>query len=314
MSNQAKLDQLFFPIVTGDVLTQVNGSNELIKVPGKKVLINAANNKPISVVGSGYEIITNREAFEYGKKCINTLFDMDDSNTPQVHRVEASGNFGFCFIDLIYRNQSLSVLIKDQYIPFVRIINSYNSLFRLSFKVGIYRVQCSNGLMFEDETIKIRFNHVKGAKKLMKIQISKDSFQAILDKFKTNIQIIIDAKIPQDYFFPMFCKALNLNFDLNADDEKKRIRERVKFDEIKSFFTDRFAGYKDELGNENYSLYNVITNAASFGFNSEKNHITRLNKRQSEAGSWLNSFTEMLKIGNVDYNEYLKDYLDLTKN
>ena len=314
MNAKLELEDLYFPVKTSKVFTLLDGTDKHVQIHGKKALINGKTNRPISVVSSGYEIITNKEAFLYGENCIRTLFELKGSDKVNIYKVSASDSLTFCNIDLFSKNQNLFVLIKDQYIPFVRVTNSYNTMFSLSFKVGIYRVKCSNGMISEDESIIINYSHVRGAKRRINFQVNKESFQEILNKFKTDIQILVDSAIPELYHFPIFCKALNLHFNLEEIDEKKKIREAEKLEQTKIFYEDKFNVYKKELGNDNYALYNVITNAASFGLNNEKSYKTKINKRQSRAGVWLRSFSELLKDGNIDYEEYLKGYLDLFKN
>lgn len=314
MSHKVEAKELFFPIIISDVLTNLPDSDKLIKFHGKHVLINGNTYKPISVVSDIYEIIKNEEAFEYGKKCLKELFDLKESEKIEIYNINASSNFSFCHIDLISRNNSLSIMIKDEYLPFIRITNSYNSMFKLSFRIGIYRIRCSNGSIFEDESIKIDFDHIKGAKKQINLGLKKEDLQNILNKFDSDIHCLINAKIPLEYYFPIFCKGLNLNFDLNSKNEKKKNLEIEKLNITSSFFKDKFKKYKDETNNDCYTLYNVMTEAATYGIDRKVSFVNRVNRNQMRVGSWLNSFTELIRKGDIDYKEYLKDYLELIKN
>lgn len=308
METEFDIKELFYPIITNKVLTQFDGSNKLLKIPGKKVLLNSITNYPISIVSDDYEIVTNEEAYKFGLDCFKTLFKLSSEDKIEVYNVISPRSLSFCHIDIIC-NEKLFPLGREQYMPFIRITNSYNKLFRLYFRVGVCRWICKNGMIFGADAIKFNYNHIKGSKKSINFEIQADNFQKILDRFKSNVEILMKSKPDPDYAFLMFCKGLGIvlnNKTMQSNEER--------IGEIKSEFAKVLKKYVSELGDNFYSLYNTITDIGTHGFRDEKMLTTKIHSRQSRAGYWLQDIARILRKGKINYEEYLKDYLDSSKN
>lgn len=306
------INDITFPVVKRSVYTTLD-NGKYIRIPNKKVLINTVSKKPLSIIGNEYEIITNEEAIQYGKSCIKTLFKFKDEKEVDFFNISGPDTLSFCHIDLTSKRNEFTVF-GEKFIPFVRITNSYNSMFRLSFKVGVCRYICTNGMIFDEDTIEFTYNHVKGAKKSLNFNVKSDEFEKILDKFKKNVETIRNKELPEKYSFLMFCKALGLSFDLNSIDKSKRARENSRLSMYETQFAEKLVKYKDEVGQNYYALYNVITDFCTYGMRGETLFITRMNSRQLRASRWLSEINSMFNIGGIDYEDYLKDYLSLRNN
>jgi len=169
-------------------------------------------------------------------------------------------------------------------------------------------------MIFDSDAIQFKYSHVRGAKKQLNFNIKSGEFGRILDKFKSDIEVLREKTLPEEHSFLMFCKALGLTFDLNNENEFKGAKEKERLETYRNNFNSKLDKYTKELSNNYYALYNVITDVGTKGFENEKLFVTKVNSRQSRAGSWLNQITGMLREGNINYNEYLMDYLDLLKN
>jgi hypothetical protein len=126
--------------------------------------------------------------------------------------------------------------------------------------------------------------------------------------------LILDNPIPDDYSFGIFCKAIGLKYNSNNDSDRVKKRNSKKFEQIEDYFYKRLTKYVNEVGNNFYALYNVITELATYGFEDEHKSALWTNGRQIKAGVWLNSVAEMLRKGNIDYREYLEEYLMIAEN
>jgi len=306
------LDHVIFSLDKSDIYAEL-GNNKLEKIPGKKALINSKTKRPLSIISNDYEIITNEEAYEYGKQCMRTLFKLGNNDGIELFNVVSPGTNSFCHIDLTIKNREF-VTIKDKFMPFVRITNSYNRMFKLSFKIGVCRYICLNGVIFDSDAIQFQYSHVKGAKRRLNFEIKSGEFERILNKFKNELEIIKEKQYPAEYSFLIFCKALGLIFDLNNENELKRAKEKEKLNSYRNNFNTRLDKYEKELGSNYYALFNVITDIGTFGFENDHLYVTKVNSRQTRAGYWLNQISELLSAGEINYDEYLNDYLELLKN
>lgn len=306
------INNLTFPLEMRSVYTKLDDGIQL-RIPGKKVLLNSVNKLPISIVSPEYEIITNQEAYEYGIICMKTLFNICKENEIELFNIIAPEKLSFCHIDLTGKKLSHNIL-DEKYIPFLRITNSYNSMYKLSFKIGFCRYICKNGMIFDEESIKFSFCHVKGLKKIIDFRIKAEEFESIKSKFIMNLGILKKYNCPDQYSFPMFCKVLGLNFDLNDPNETKKAAAIIRLRDCHNQFDVTLKKYRAALGNNYYALHNTITEISTKGFTGEKLLVTRINSRQQKAGSWLKEITYKLSNDKLNYEEYLEDFMNLAKN
>gem|GEM_PF-632419 len=308
-TDNVTLDDVIFSLEKRDVFVDL-GNHKLDKIPGKKAIINANTKKPISIIGNDYEIITNKEAYEYGIQCMKTLFKLNGNDGIELFNIISPETRSFCHIDLFIKDKDF-VTLEEHYRPFVRVTNSYNRMFKLSFKIGVCRNICKNGMIFNSEAISFNYSHVKGAREKVNFKIKADEFERILNKFKSDMEIIREKTFPAEYSFLIFCKALDLTFDLSNVDELKSARETERLTSYRNIFNNKLDKYEKELGSNYYAIYNVITDIGTHGFDNDKLFATRVNSRQAKAGIWLDQITEMLRKENINYEVYLKDYLEL---
>ncbi len=309
------LKDIIFPISKAPVFAMIKGkTDKYIRIPGKESLINSVSNNPLSVVSNDYELITNEQAYEYGKKCMQTLFGMEENSKIDLFNIIAPKSLSFCHIDLFANKSEFKFHTIEEYKPFVRVTNSYNAMFRLSFDVGFCRSICKNGVIFGEESIKFKFSHTRNFKKEINFEVHKDGFEILLNKFKCDIDVLLNHILPKEYIFPMFCKALSLNIDMDSAIEEVNIKKLENLNKTKKFVDGLFSKYMGQIGDNYYALYNTLTEAATFGFEDENLYVTRVNSRQKRAGAWLSEISGLLRTGEVDYESYLEDYLKLLRN
>lgn len=308
IQNNVSLKEITFPVDTAPVYIKTDkSSNNFMQVKGKKAIINTNTNNPISIVSDGYEIITNKEAYEYGIICLKTLFKTGNEDIFKVYNIITPMTMSFCHIDLINEKINFSLFKNDKYIPFIRITNSYNTMFKLGFRIGICRSICKNGVIFGEDSIKYSFNHLKNSIKEIDFKIKEKEFETIFSKFKINVQNLINNTFPSQYSFALFCKAINYDTDVMNYDEKTKIRKLDNFNKLKKYFDSKHLYYTKEVGNNYYALYNVITDYSSNGIDNNESLAVRMNGRQLKAGLWLDDISELIRKNNIDFEDYLGD-------
>jgi len=306
------LQDLTFPLEKRPIFTNLEKGKQ-ISIPGKVVLMNSNTEQPISVVSKNYELITNEEAYNYGKNCMKTLFNISNDSDIELFNIIAPIKNSFCHIDLTSPKCSFEVF-GEKHLPFIRITNSYNKIFSLSFKIGVCRFICKNGLIFDEDAIWFKYNHVKGTKKEIDFEIKKDEFNAIINKFKSDVEYLQKYKINYNEPFLIFCKALGLRFNINNTNKSLKEKAILKLENFKNQFNSVLEKYTIEFGHNYYALYNTITELGSKGFAGEPSPVLRINSWQRSASYWLDNFTNLIRNGNIDYSEYLEEYIELIKN
>jgi len=303
------LEELFFPVTSQDIFTKIGESEKLIRIPGKQVLINASNNTPISVVSDDYEIVTNKDAYEYGSDCLNKLFKLKNNDSIEIFNIFRPSTLSFCHMDLVCPTKKFEYK-KEQFVPFVRITNSYNKLFKLYFRIGICRSICENGMIFGEDSIKFSFNHMRGKKDKVSFDINPDDFEKILNKFKSEIEVLMENKFNFEYSRPMIYKGLGLNLAIH--EKTKKQREFVI--NLENKISVLLKIYQKSLGDSFYTIYNIITDIGTRGIDDESLLVTKIHSRQARAGKWLSSVSQILRNNKFIYADYLRDYPDLHMN
>lgn len=309
---ELSIDDICFPVKDEKIFLK---SGDKYKVASSyRAILNSDSGALISVVSKFYKLIPNTKAYEYGIKCMRELFELHKEDEIKVFNIISPKLLSFCHIDLVCNNRDFTI-IKDNYMQFVRVTNSYNTTYKLRFSVGFCRSICKNGNIFDSNSIEFNFCHTKKENtENINFKIKKEEFQTLKKKFVRNIEYLNEIKIDSRYLFALFCKALDIKFNLNGNStalQKELAHE--KLDNYQSYFYKKYEEYSKELGDNLYSLYNVITDFSSNPIEINSFYTNTYNSNQRRAGKWLFDFTEMHKEG-LNIEDYLKDYLYLKRN
>lgn len=311
MARITNIDALLFPVELRPLFTEIkiHGKNLKIEVPNNKIVVNRQTGNPIGVVSSNYRLITNQEAINLGKKCLRGLFGSEEADNIEVFKVDAPSTGSYCHIDLIHKNYVMNLWDEkkhsDIYIPYIRITNSYNTTRALRFDVGFCRKVCLNGVIFESETIKFTFSHVKyELDKDILFLFQQNKISKLFKKFATYTRKLKDFQIRYEQSMRLITSLFNIKKEKEIDFSNKKedkAEYKLLIDEIEK----KLKFYIGELGSNGYSLFNVITDMASHPI---KNRYFRrdMNSMQRLAGNWINSFQEEIKKPSFDIEKYLK--------
>ena len=302
IQNNKILQNVLFKVGVQDLLYETNAEYDKSSksVPHYKALINLENNEVLSIVTENYHLVTNAEALNMGKAAIRKLFDADvisDSDFVPF-RVWHNKKKTACSIDLIYQSVRFDVFKQDTWLPFVRVINSYNKQYKLKFEIGFVRSICTNSIIFEGKTIKYDFAHSKGAIPA-EIQVSPFAYQDQKASFITHLENFAKYNVKRDNVISHVYKALNIE----KKDFEKKPEIKADFDEL---IINIWSFYSKDDNNTAYSLFNVLTDLSS---NHPLGKLTGLLKFDSNIytstliSKWVKVYSDALK--QKDYNEVL---------
>lgn len=263
------IDDLLFPVELHPVFTEIeiNGSTLKIEVPNNRIVVNNKTNKPLGVVSSTYKLITNQDAIELGKKCAKELFGSVEAENIEVFNVDAPSTASYCHIDLVHKNYIMNLWDEkkrsDVYIPYIRITNSYNTSRALRFDIGFCRKICLNGVVFESETIKFTFRHVKyELDKDISFSLEQGKVKVLFDKFISYANKLMEFSITTDHSMRLITTLFGIKRVEEIDFESKK-EDKSEYDALIEAIEEKLKKYIDELGENGYSLFNVITDIAS---------------------------------------------------
>lgn len=250
-----------------------NGKQRMVKFDNNMVAtVNGSTGKPLGLVSKNYEIIQNRDAFDF-------VDSMGDSLIFEKAGQTASGMM-YIIARLADRN-----ILGDTYQPFVILENSFNGAFSLKAAICPLRIVCQNQLRMAfkeaENTVIIRHSgNISGKmENARKVLMASDEYlkamNAMAEKLATTkISADTESKII-DLMYPM------------RDDMNIRTIHRIE-DKRAEFLN---AYNVDDNQNFRGTLYGMINAAADIDTHSEP-----FRKRDN----WI----EKRFIGSVDSNGY----------
>ncbi len=304
--NKLKLEKAFFPVYKEHVFWKDKRGVDRI-IPNSYCLVDDSGHH-LSTVSDKYNLVTNRQAYQWADYVIQGVFPRQTLSDFECFNMYMPSTRASCRMDLIipqsYKHPFGSM--KESWIPFIRISNSYNKTITLKYEIGFCRWICKNGVIFGQRGMTLSFNH---SKKITQEQIYKTivasrreigeidslwfTFQGKLNKLKS-------IHVPQTAWLPIYCKA----FSVDATDEDLTERQIDTMAERADRILRTTKEYADELGENAYALMNVLTDFASFpvGTNSPASVV---HGYQRKVGSWVNDFLVEAKKEDFSLDAYI---------
>lgn len=307
MARNTDIGKILFPVHEERVYL----AGQSKPVPRFKAIIGTTSKgvkKTFSVVSDEYKLITNQEALQMAKDIHLKLFSGAKADSFEVFNIIAPDTKSFCQIDIIDKNYTLNILKQEVYVPFVRIHNSYNKSRSLKFDIGFCRKLCDNGVIFEKNTVMLRFAHTKqqlNNKDLIKVNV--DHLKKLETEFKNLIEKSTEIPLPVEYFVPLAAKVLGRNFNLS---EKNPNKLEVNVSKMNDFVQLIQTHSKKYIGGENfgqtaYAFFNVLTDYVS---NNNALPAGSINGLQTKCGMWINQVGNLVQKPGFSWEQEIKEY------
>lgn len=309
MPRLTKLDEVLFPVDEHPVFVSFPDpeGQALLPVPEKKAIVHQKTRRVLGVVSRNYKLVTNQQALEMADQCCRTVFPETNSGEWEVTAVDAPGTAGHCYLDLVHNSARLDfsgVSAKDRpdvFGPFIRVTNSYNALRALSFDIGFYRKVCKNGLILPGTVITFRFSHVRREiGETIEFRVDQGRLVQLKSSFSQFLGSLRSCEVPRPLFAPLIHGVLCLK-----EPEQEVDRKGPEWSTLSGHLTEMSNRYGDDLGNNAYAVFNVITEFAS---HPPHNRFVRRDRHSMQrlAGSWLNAFSQECRKPAFSLEAYLK--------
>jgi len=311
------LNDVLFPVQEHPVFVSVKGKagERRLAVPYKKAIVNCENDRVLGIVSRDYRLVTNQEALDWALDCCHTVFPETKPSEWSVKAADAPGTGGHCFIDLAHNSTALDfsfVAAKDRpdtFGPFIRVTNSYNRVRALAFDIGFYRKVCTNGMILPDSIIQFRFTHLsRDIGETIEFRVAQDRLAKLRTEFDHYLGHLRACVVPRVQFERFLFAVLSIR---RPDSLKPASREAEEWDSLRTHAGSLCNRYADELGENAYAVFNVVTDFASHPpanrfVGRERHSLQRL------AGSWVSEFSEECRKPGFRLDEYLngKDRAD----
>ncbi len=282
------------------------GENEFIRLPRHYAILDVLRRYVISVVThDNYELIRNEDAFDIAThKVVPKIFPRADKNSFLCNQVVLSESRGICYIDLCCHAYRPPRPFKDVWMPFIRIVNSYNKTYKLSFVLGFCNRTSQNRVIFADKMVPLSSTHNDVVNKLEKeIQEKFHDISRFEVEFYDRLSELKKFYFPRKLILALYCMV----FGARAEDSRRMsFRAREKIHDFVESMDNWTREFYEAHGDNAYAAFCVLAAAASRPvsyFTSEN----RMNSLQEKVGKWSHDFTDHVKNPSFDMDEYLSE-------
>lgn len=307
MKSQTSVQNLLFDVdqVPVEAVVGTNGHTRRIHIPGKKALIHQGTGHVLGVVGRDYRVVTNREAVNLAQEVCGKAFPGLSSVEWEAKRASAPRTLSYAHIDLMHRTHVLNYLgseigPSDPYTPFLRVTNSFNGARALRFDIGFMRKHCSNGVIFEEKVATIKASHSKEALAQLQIEITGRSLPQMWDEFSKFLTTVRSISMTAGQSTLALKTVLHLP-DPKADDKLAR---KEALEALDADFSARLSGYRQELGENAYAVFNTLTDIAARPPERPCFQQTR-ETIEKRSGRWLKELARQSQTSGFDLNAWI---------
>ena len=287
--------------------TRINlakSEKEFIRLPRHYGILDVERRHVISVVTQdNYELIRNVTAFGIAKhRVVPKIFPRAEKNSFLCNQVVLSESRGICYIDLCCYCYRPPRPFKDVWMPFIRIVNSYNKTYKLSYVLGFCNRTSQNRVIFADKMVPLSSTHNDVVNKLDKeIQKKFHDISRFEVEFYDRLLELKKFYFPHKLVLALYCMVFGVRAE---DSQHMSFRAREKIHDFVESMDNWTREFFDAHGDNAYAAFCVLAAAASRPvsyFTSEN----RMNSLQEKVGKWSHDFTDHVKNPSFDIDEYL---------
>ncbi len=304
----------FFPVELKPVFIQSSRqSGDLFgyhALPRHFAVVESESDYVFAVVTENYKLVTNQQAYELAAEALKVVFDFTALKDMACLKIIMPKTRSFCHIDLIHKESDFEPWKDDQWIPFIRITNSYNRTHRLRFEIGFCRMTNFNEVIFESKSVEISFAHTKQLHDIMlRWHENLGEIKELEIEFVNQLRNLERFHVPRRWMLPLACKVFGVQLNPKSSISPNKIKELTLFrNAIDQLTNDYFSA----LGEQGYAALNVLMDYASqpVGVMSPEN---RIDGYQRKAGDWINDFSQQIESREFSFEKYLNDYITTSK-
>lgn len=307
--SSVQLEDVLFGVELQTLYAEVKQPDKLftkqMPVPNHFGVINQKSGQVLSVVGKDYRLISNQNALDIGKQLFRQLYPSVKPEELIPFKVIAPASKASVHIDLIHPNVNFKVFKQETWLPFLRVSNSYNRVLALTFEIGFVRALCSNGVLFEKDSLKLKYYHSKNSK----LDHIRDAgqIQSASNDFIQKCHQLETSTISPEMMIPLVFKALNINMTIN--DNGQIIRKLIQLDRLLQTTRKLIRKYINEMGKTYYAAFNVMTDLVSHedvhkclpGFQ------LQVRSYYSKPSVWVDFFIKMQSQPDFSIDKYLNE-------
>ena len=272
-------DRAFFPV--SKVRLSEFGTSHTFT--GDWAIVSNDPEEIISIVTADYELVSNVRACELGRRAFELLFGSELATRLRIFNVIMPATRSWAYVDLISDDFSFAIIGEDRWLPFLRVSNSYNRSRALGFTVGVYRQTCTNGMIFDEQPLKLKVTNTASKDLERRLVGAFEHRHFDIERCKGHLTNLMRLSVPTDRFVAGMLEILDVRVPAAIPRHAAR---RKGWPELGPCFSELGRKYGAELGNTAYALANAASEYAS----SQQAPLmspARVNAHQTRCGTWV---------------------------
>ena len=274
------LEEALFKVSMVKLLT----AQDTTLLPNHRAIVSESG-EVFSVVTRDYHLVSHRKAYDLGIEAFATAFGEEASEKLQIFNVRMPSTRAWVQIDLTADSQAFEPRPGDRWLPFLRVINSYNRTKALEFTLGLCRWICQNGMIFGSWSATFRNTHrcqVAELPKRLRETFDEERVGQGLPAFRSHLEQLVKLRVPSHSFVPGCLEILQLRppADLQSDPRAK------SWSKLGSHLEKLGSKYTNELGENAYALVNAASDYASH-LEAPMMNAGRVHGLQARCGRWI---------------------------
>ena len=271
--------QPFFPVSKVRVRTSDTGH----RFRRHWAIVSDDTREIFSIVTEDYRLVSNMRAYELGRRAFAFVFGREAADRLKLFHVTMPATRSWAHIDLTAEGLEFAPIDKDPWLPFLRVTNSYNRSRALGFTVGVCRSICTNGMIFGEQSLKLKVTHATDV----------DLDHCVVDAFahrrfdvagcRDKLDKLTRLSVPAERFLAGILEILEVKPPAELPRNAARRDGWLRFGSCLRGLGER---YQEELGATAYALVNAATEYASDS-NAPLMSPARVDALQFRCGSWV---------------------------
>lgn len=276
---------------------------QLMQSKKHKAIVNSSTGKLLSIVSKNYRITTNREALEMGKEVFVQLFPGYSKDKLTLFKVIAPKSLTSVNFDITHPEVFLNIREQENWLPFLRITNSFNRRQALVLEIGFVHKLWANSVLFDPKNIDLQFSCISN--KPIRLTDKTDEIYAFSEKFRDWCDLLKSYPLSMESFFPLLCMILCINLEAPAPKQFRHKKETLN--KIHTWVKHQIRNYQEILGMNAYTAFILSTDLVSHNsqYNVLPGYYVNIRSYFTRPTTWMVKFTRNIRQNDFSLEEYL---------
>ena len=241
-----------------------------------------------AIVTEDYQLVPNLRAYELGRRAFALVFGNDAATRLQLFNVTMPATRSWAHMDLTATGLGFAPREGDDWLPFLRVTNSYNRSRALGFTVGVCRWICTNGMIFGEQSLKLKVAHAKD------VDVDRRLVEAFTHRrfdraeCKDKLDRLTRLRVPAERFLAGMLEVLAVK---PPPAPPRSAAHRDGWSRLAPWLRGLGDKYRRDLDATAYALVNAASEYASDS-SAPLMSPARVDALQSRCGSWVDRILE----------------------